>query len=107
MTDLRHATPNWFFYKSPDWSNEEEVRLVLPKKVGGPVLAFNPVLLERVIVGKDMSAADVTRVATWGTRREPPVQVVKTSWDPIQLRLDTLATGIANAQPEDPPDPRS
>jgi hypothetical protein len=86
-TDLNHATPNWFFYKSPDWSNEEEVRLVLPKALGGPVLPFHPQLLHRVILGKDMSPENVQTVAQWGRERVPHIAVVTTRWDTINLQL--------------------
>jgi hypothetical protein len=97
MTDISHATPNWFFYKSPDWSNEEEVRLVLPKKIGGPVLPFNPRALNRVILGKDMPALDIARVREWGVARDPRVPVVTTRWDAVRLQL------VIDSDPETPP----
>jgi hypothetical protein len=87
ISDEAHRTANWFFYKSPDWSNEEEVRLVLPARLGGPVFKMPPGLLTRVILGKDVPTADVERFRTWGTRTAPPLPVVTTKWDPFQLRL--------------------
>ena len=85
--DETHRTANWFFYKSPDWSNEEEVRLVLPKSLGGPLFKMPAGLLTRVILGKDVSTSDVERIKTWGTTSVPPLPVVTTKWDPFQLCL--------------------
>jgi hypothetical protein len=61
IRDEAHRTATWFFYKSPDWSNEE----VLPQRLGGPVFKMPPGLLTRVILGKDVPAADVDRIKKW------------------------------------------
>ena len=67
LTDLSNATsPSWFFYKYPDWSNEEEVRLVLPRSLGGPLFQVSNDLLTRVILGEDMAEAIAARVKEWG-----------------------------------------
>jgi len=87
FTDPAHRSANWFYYKSPDWSNEEEIRTVLPRRLGGPVFRLDPRLLSRVILGKDMSAHDVERVRQWSAARVPPACVVSTRWDPFDLRL--------------------
>ena len=100
ITDRRHATPNWFCYKSPDWSNEEELRLV-PKKVGGPVLRFNRVLLKRCHPRQRHACPGVARVLEWGNAREPPVAVVTTRWDPVRLHLVIDSDG--GSPPETPP----
>ncbi|MEP7309161.1 MAG: DUF2971 domain-containing protein [Acidobacteriota bacterium] len=89
VTDDAHATANWFFYKSPDWSNEEEVRLVLPKHSGGPVLQIDPRLMSRVILGKDMLSTNAEQVRTWAATRVPPVPVVTARWNPLDLTLIT------------------
>ncbi|MEP7307943.1 MAG: DUF2971 domain-containing protein [Acidobacteriota bacterium] len=88
ITDDAHGTANWLFYKSPDWSNEEEVRLVLPHRLG-PFLKLPPEVLTRVILGKDMVSTNADRIKEWGSKRVPPVPVVIARWDPFRLSLIT------------------
>jgi Protein of unknown function (DUF2971) len=37
LNDQEHMNGFWLFYKRPDWSNEEEGRLVLPRNHGSKV----------------------------------------------------------------------
>lgn len=87
LTDPTHATPNWFFHKLPDWSNEEEVRLVLPRSQGGPTFSMPLNQLARVILGKEMRRENVERIRSWGVARVPPIPVVIAKWDEINLEL--------------------
>jgi hypothetical protein len=49
-----HTNGFWFFCKRPEWSNEEEVRLVLPRGNGSKV-KIDPRWLKRLILGKSLS----------------------------------------------------
>jgi hypothetical protein len=55
------STLNWtvlednlavYYCKHRDWSNEEEVRLVLPRRLGGPTFPLNAGAISRVILGR-------------------------------------------------------
>ena len=85
LTDIASATSaSWFFYKYPDWSNEEEVRLVLARKQGGPTFQVGSQLLRRIIVGEGMTEANVGCVKEMVRRREPPIPVLTAKWDEIR-----------------------
>jgi len=82
LTDIANAaSPSWFFYKYRDWSNEEEVRLVLARKQGGPTFQVGTQLLTRIILGEDMSERNMDRVKVMGQNREPPLPVMAAKWD--------------------------
>lgn len=88
LTDLSEATSSsWFFYKHREWSNEEEVRLVLPRRLGGPIFQLDPQILTRVILGEDMTQANADRIRDWGSRRNPPVPVVTATWDSVRAEF--------------------
>jgi hypothetical protein len=60
---------NRFFCKRKDWSNEEEVRLVLPRSKGSKV-KIAPDWLTRVILGKDMTDSNRKLVREWASQRK-------------------------------------
>lgn len=78
-----------FFRKTSDWSNEEEVRLVGPT-IAHPILYFDPALLTRIILGKDIKPKHEERIRGWATARNPPLVVVRATYNAIQqaLRLE-------------------
>jgi hypothetical protein len=61
-------TPNWYFYKSAEWSNEEEVRIVMPP-AWEPVVQIFPLTLSGIILGEKVDAANVKRVNAAASRR--------------------------------------
>ena len=83
ITDPSHRNANWFFYKSTDWSNEEEVR----SGASQAIEPFNPRALTRVILGKDIPKDREEQIRKWAVQRDPPVAVVNTVWDEFQSRL--------------------
>lgn len=88
LTDISNATsPSWFFYKYPDWSNEEEVRLVLARKQGGPIFDVGPDVLTRVILGEDMINEDVERIRGMALKRTPRVPVATAKWDALHSKF--------------------
>ena len=85
-----HHRFDWFFCKSPDWSNEEEIRLVLARAMGGPTFDVGPDALTRVFIGDAMTAADETQIRAWARQRVPELGVARAVYDPYSqaLRLE-------------------
>lgn len=77
---------DFFFCKTRDWSNEEEVRLVLPRGKGSRV-KIDPHWLARLIVGKDMSPADQDLIRKWASLRRPELVVVTAYYDPVNREI--------------------
>jgi hypothetical protein len=82
ITKGEHRSGYWFFFKSQEWSNEEEVRLVQPRGYKSTV-SFNPKWLTRLILGKDMSDANRTLLREWAKQREPELLVVNAYYDEV------------------------
>jgi hypothetical protein len=81
---VRHS---WLFYKSPEWSNEEEVRFVLLGTYNTQFMPIQPRWLTRVILGKDMTPDDEMTVRDWARRRQPELHVVKARFDVAERSL--------------------
>lgn len=86
LTDPTQVNANFFFYKSNDWINEEEVRIVLPRN-SQATISFDPKLLTRVILGKDMSESNRTKILDWAQRRSPILVVVFAKFDELEQKL--------------------
>ena len=82
VNNQEHRNGYWFFYKSQDWSNEQEVRLVQPRGYKA-TSKFNPVLLNRLILGKDMSPTNRALLREWAKQREPELLVVSAYFDEV------------------------
>jgi hypothetical protein len=78
---------SYFFYcKRKDWSNEQEVRLILPGGKGTGV-KIDPRWLTRLILGKGISNGNEETIREWATSRQPPLEVLKAHFDPLDQRL--------------------
>ena len=86
ITDPSIKNGDFFFCKTRDWSNEEEVRLVLPRDKGGKV-KIDPRWLTRLILGKDMSEADQKSIREWAKQRQPELDVVSAYYDPVNRAI--------------------
>lgn len=86
---LHLSNPHIFFLfrKTVKWEEEQEARIVLLPRAGpqffeifkngeSPFQSFDPMLLRRVILGKNMSSSDRDQIRVWATERTPPVLVV-------------------------------
>lgn len=88
VNNREHRTGYFFYCKTPDWSNEEEVRLIgLP--ASSPLLKIEPCWLTRIILGKDMSGDDRKKIQVWAQARVPQLTVVQAYFDDLyhELRL--------------------
>ena len=88
VTNPEHRSGYWFFCKRLEWSNEEEVRLVLPRGKGSKV-KINPRWLTRLILGKGMTDAHRKLIRQWAKQRKPELTVVDAYYDALHqvLRL--------------------
>jgi hypothetical protein len=90
VTNKEHRSGYWFFSKRPEWSNEEEVRLVTPP-VNDPMVNFNPAWLTRIILGMNMSEAHRSLVCEWAEQRRPKLTVVSAYYDQLTQMLGLKA----------------
>ena len=81
-----HKNGFWFFCKRPEWSNEEEVRLVLPRRQGSKV-KIAPQWLKRLILGKSVSEQNEQVIRTWARQRVPGLAVVKAHYDTVEQKI--------------------
>jgi hypothetical protein len=86
ITDPSIKNGDFFFCKTLDWANEEEVRLVLPRGKGSKV-KFDPHWLKRLILGKDVSEADRTSIRDWARQRKPELTIVNAYLDPVSRSI--------------------
>jgi hypothetical protein len=90
--DLRHhreeLTFAWTHCKSPDWSGEEEIRVVLPTFMEAQC-PIEPAALNRILLGERMTATDRRQILAWAAERNPPLAVMDVRFDAPaqQLRL--------------------
>jgi hypothetical protein len=76
----------WFFCKRLEWSNEEEVRLVLPRGHGSKV-KIDPRWLTRLILGRNMSESNEQIIRDWARQLIPELAVVKVHYDTVDQKL--------------------
>ena len=81
-----HTNGFWFFCKRPEWSNEEEVRLVLPRGMGSKV-KLEPRWVNRLILGKSISEQNETVIRAWARQRIPELPVVKARYDAVDQKI--------------------
>lgn len=86
LTSPEHRNGYWFFRKRQEWSNEEEVRLVLPRGKGSKV-KIDPHWLTRVILGKDMTDSNRKSVREWANQRKPTLVVADAYYDGLHQMI--------------------
>lgn len=86
VNNPEHTNGFWFFCKRPEWSNEEEVRLVLPRRLGSKA-ELDPSWLKRLILGKNVSQQNEQTVRAWAQQRVPDLAVVKAQYDPVEQKI--------------------
>lgn len=87
VNNPNHRNGFWFFYKRPEWSNEEEVRLVLPRNQASRV-KIEPRWLKRLILGRSVSEQNERVIRTWARAREPELAVVKARYDSVEQMIE-------------------
>ena len=90
VTNEDHAHFGWFYLKTTEWSNEEEVRLVLPRLARTDSIAFPPQALNRIILGERMSMKNRKVIASWVQQRTVPLSVCVTQFDRYRQALTLI-----------------
>ena len=86
VNNPEHTNGFWFFCKRLEWSNEDEVRLVLPRRLGSKV-RLDPSWLKRLILGKNVSTQNEQTVRAWAQQRAPDLAVVKAQYDSVEQKI--------------------
>jgi hypothetical protein len=86
LSEDDHCNSAYFFRKAPEWSNEEEVRLVV-SRTWPSTLSFEPSLLSKVILGYQSPESLRKNVADWAAKRSPVLKVVQATHDAFARRL--------------------
>jgi hypothetical protein len=81
-----HRNGYWFFCKRSEWSNEEEVR-ILVQRFSDCKLPIDPNWLTRVILGWKMSKANQSQIREWAEQRSPELKVVSAYYDELNQAL--------------------
>ena len=84
----RAGGADFFFQKTDDWSNEQEVRLVVKKSYPSR-LRFPPELLTRIVLGKSIPPRGRDVILSWARKRKPPLRVDQGAYDAIDHVLTT------------------
>lgn len=71
----------FFFCKTTDWSNEDEVRVVQSRVDPHSKVNVDPNCLTRIIIGKDMKPEHEDQIREWARQREPELKVVRAYYD--------------------------
>jgi len=87
ITDPALRGGYFLFCKTRNWSNEDEVRLVLARNDGRSKVKFKPQWLTRIILGKEMSEEHRKQIREWAKQREPELTVVAAYYDAIQRTI--------------------
>ena len=76
ITNDAQIRPFFLFYKASSWSREEEIRMITHRSPDATVF-FNPRLLTRLILGREIAPADEETIRAWVGERNLPLTIVK------------------------------
>jgi hypothetical protein len=86
VNNPEHRKAYFFYCKRQEWSNEEEVRLILMPGHGSKV-KIEPQWLTHIILGKNMSSNDQKEIRQWAKLRQPELAVVQAFFDDLHQEL--------------------
>lgn len=75
ITNNVQLQPYFLFYKTKKWQREEEVRM-MKQQVSAAYSTFDPAVLTRVIIGRNIAPSDETAIRAIARRRNPCLPVV-------------------------------
>lgn len=86
VNESKYRDIGFLLSKRPDWSNEEEVRLVgIPGTQ--PFVKIEPQWLTRMILGKDVSPENEEQIRGWAKQRTPTLVVVNAYFDELDQEI--------------------
>jgi hypothetical protein len=86
LNDSKNRDAKFLVCKRPEWSNEEEVRL-LRARGSGPQVKIEPQWLTRIILGKNMSPDNERQIREWAKQRDPELLVVNAYFDELHQEI--------------------
>lgn len=69
----------FYYYKTTQWRREEELRIIGRRSADSGTIAFNPLLLTRIILGKKMTEEHQSLIREWAAKRVPSLRVESAS----------------------------
>ena len=84
-----HLNGYWFFCKGEDWSNEEEVRVLVARR-SDPILKIEPTWLSRLILGWKMPDVDRAQIRGWAKQRTPELVVDSAFYDEVDQKIRVI-----------------
>jgi len=87
LNDQANRDALFLVYKRRDWSNEEEVRLILPRNKGTSVRLNDPRWLTKIILGMNMSPENERKIREWAKQREPELTLARAYLDKVRHEL--------------------
>ena len=84
VTDPGEINPYFYFYKKPRWSKEEELRIVTHRSANAVYIPFDPSLLTRIILGRDIASRDEATIRAWARKRRPELAVASAKGMPLR-----------------------
>ena len=88
VNDSEGRSAAFLVSKRPEWSNEEEVRLIRARG-SGPLVSIDARWLTRIILGKNMSPENQKQIREWAKQRDPELLVFNAYFDELyqEIRL--------------------
>jgi hypothetical protein len=86
LVDWEARDVQFLVYKRPEWSNEEEIRLICARGSGSKA-KIEPQWLTRVILGRNMSPTNQNQIREWARQRQPELVVVQAYVDDLHQRI--------------------
>ena len=86
LNDSQNRDAKFLVCKRPEWSNEEEVRLIRTRG-SGPQVMIQPEWLTRIILGKDISSENKKQIREWSKQRQPELVVAQAFFDGLHQEL--------------------
>ena len=86
VIDSDNRSAEFLVCKRPEWSNEEEVRLIRARGAG-PLVRIEPQWLTRIILGMNISPDNQNQIREWSKQRHPELAVVQAYFDDLHQEL--------------------
>ncbi|HKV62869.1 MAG TPA: DUF2971 domain-containing protein [Candidatus Acidoferrum sp.] len=86
VNDSKNRSAAFLVSKRPEWSNEEEVRLIRARGAARRV-SIDPRWFTRIILGKNMSPANQKQIREWAKERDPELLVVNAYFDELHQEI--------------------
>jgi hypothetical protein len=86
VNDSKNRSAGFLVSKRPEWSNEEEVRLIRARG-SGPLVKIEPQWLTRIMLGKNMSPENQKQIREWAKQRVPELLVVNAYFDELHQEI--------------------